>query len=409
MGVNAHSSYPTGSGFPDEAACRGMNADAVPILSHHIHLFQNKGSRFTGDEIIQPEDLAEDINRRMKEALNITETCQSWIGYDSVRCGFRMDEGGWELVPALPDRNWAFSILPSDFAAAVTFIQQNRCVAYTPEPSTDPKYTAPVHDPLCYDIFIHPNTGCFMPDHHEWGLWIGTPHVVMDLGFSPCLWGCGASSQAGCNPGIGLGDEKLMCLMENEAECMSEMGGGLGACLVKNECIDTSSGALDVAKLTKCIQSIPIVNPRPVCGDKIDIAGALACAATCEPGTGNPGCVLDCMTSTVVIAPGLKQVLACSMGDGVCGDKRGWGALPCNEDGNVRGIDLCCDGYAPLGNLFPDTKPAFPDRQCLENGNLLCGVDFVDQPPTQDGSMRKDTWSSIQAYARTKPNEIDAL
>lgn len=409
VGVNAHYAYPAGSGFPSEEACRSMSSD-VPILSHHIHLFQNKGSAFTGDLVEQPEDLAEDINARMAEALNITETCQSWIGYDSVRCGFNLDEGGWELVPALPDRNWAFSILPSDFAAAVQWIQKNRCIEYTPEPSDDPNYPAPKHEPLCYDIFIHPNTGCFINDHHEWGMWIGDPHTVLDLGFAPCLYGCGETSQPGCNPGIGLGDERMMCLVENEEECLSNTGEGLGMCLVQNDCIQfDEAGNLDVATMTGCLQRIPIVNPNPACGDKLDIAGALACAGECEVGDGNPGCILGCLRETVDIAPGLQQVLSCSMGDGVCSDKRGFGALPCNEDGNVAGIDLCCDGYAPLGELFPDVKPAFPDRECSENGNLLCGVDFVDQPPTQDGSMRRDTWASIMEAARNKPNTIDAL
>jgi len=383
----------------------------VPILSHHVHLFQNKGSRFTGDEVLQPEDLAEDINRRFAEALNITETCQSWIGYDSVRCGFNLDEGGWELVPALPDRNWAFSILPSDFSAAVSWITQNRCIQYTPEPSDDPKYTAPKHEPLCYDIFIHANTGCFMNDHHEWGMWIGTPHTVLDIGFAPCLYGCGPSSQPGCNPGIGLGDERMQCLMENEEECLSDgFGeGGLGLCLAQNDCITfDEEGNLNVAALTSCVQRIPIINPNPACGDQLDITGALGCVANCGD-ENNIACVLGCVTDNVEIAPGLRQVLSCSMGDGVCSDKRGFGALPCNEDGSVRGIDLCCDGYAPLGELFPDTKPAFPDRACEENGNLLCGVDFVDQPPTQDGSLRQDTWSSIMDSAREKPNTIDAM
>jgi len=407
--ASAHNSWPVGSGFPSEETCRSMTSE-TPILSHHIHLFQNQGSRFTGDEVEQPEDLAEDINRRMAAALNITETCQSWVGYDSVRCGFNMDGGpgerGWELVPALPDRNWAFSILPSDFAAAVQWIQKNRCVEYTPEPSDDPKYTAPKHDPLCYDIFIHPNTGCFINDHHEWGMWIGTPHTVLDLGFAPCLYGCGPSSQPGCNPGIGLGDERMMCLMDNEEQCMSKAGDGLGLCLVQNDCLSFEDGNLDVAALTSCLQRIPIVNPNPACGDKLDILGALDCVGNCD---GEDGCILECVRGTVDIAPGLQELLSCTMGDGVCSDTRGFGALPCNEDGSVAGIDLCCDGYSPLGELFPDTKPAFPDQGCEINGNLLCGVDFVSQPDTWNGEMRRDTWANIMEAARTKPNTIDVV
>ena len=46
-----------------------------------------------------------------------------------------------------------------------------------------------------------------MNDHHEWGAWFGTPHLVVDVGFAPCMHGCGPTTQLGCNGLPGLCDE----------------------------------------------------------------------------------------------------------------------------------------------------------------------------------------------------------
>jgi CubicO group peptidase (beta-lactamase class C family) len=72
---------------------------------------------------------------------------------------------------------------------------------------------------------------------------------------------------------------------------------GLGQCLVQNDCIDTSDG-LDIIKLTNCVQRIPILNPNPPCGDKIDVLGATSCVADAD---GNILDILNCVRDNVEI------------------------------------------------------------------------------------------------------------
>lgn len=185
-----HFGYPAGSLLPAEEDCRSFSADNVPIISHHIHLFRDSGSG--ANQIEQPIGPASKILAKMYEAFNITQECDSWIGHDARRCGFNVDGSfgsdgpGWYFLPSLPEKNWAVSILPSDFGAAVQWISQNRCA--------DNNGTV-----VCYDVLVHPNTGCMVNDHNEWGAWFGTPHRVVEVGFAPCLYGCGPTTQLGCN------------------------------------------------------------------------------------------------------------------------------------------------------------------------------------------------------------------
>jgi CubicO group peptidase (beta-lactamase class C family) len=81
-------------------------------------------------------------------------------------------------------------------------------------------------------------------------------------------------------------------------EAFEYAGGkeGLGQCLVRNECIDTTDG-LDILKLTNCVQRIPLLNPNPPCGEQIDIIGATSCLASCEEGA--LACVLNCARDNI--------------------------------------------------------------------------------------------------------------
>jgi hypothetical protein len=183
--ASAHPTYPEGSRLPSEADCRGL-APTVPSVSHHIHLF-------LGDKPKEPADM---IFQIMIEALNIDKECDSWVGHDSRRCAFNMDGNiggngpGWYFVPGLPRLNWGISVMPSDLGTAYELISKNRCKIYQ-------------NETVCYDIGVHPNTGCWLNDHHEWMAWFGEPNFVFDLGFSPCWYGCGPTTQPGCNDAIG--------------------------------------------------------------------------------------------------------------------------------------------------------------------------------------------------------------
>lgn len=227
--ANAHTMmFPEGSILPSEEDCRSLNPNVV-VQSHHFHLFQGKGSRFNDppNEVMGPQEPAEDIYRGMLTALNITHECDTWIGYDGRRCGFNVDgsfmpdgtEGfiGWYPTPVLPDRNWAFQVLPSDFAAAMHYMTMNRCIRQELVEDPDSAFPAPKHDPFCYDVFVHVNTGCFYSDHHEWAFWMngGDDHVVPDITFAPCLHGCGATSPPGCNEGV-LPNDMMLCPREND-------------------------------------------------------------------------------------------------------------------------------------------------------------------------------------------------
>jgi hypothetical protein len=108
------------------------------------------------------------------------------------------------------------------------------------------------------------------------------------------------------------------CLSDNQDQCMSNVGeGGLVMCLVQNDCIVIDENEeLDIARITSCVQRIPILNPSPVCGDKIDTIGALACIGTC--GEEDPLCIVQCLGENAEFAPGLTDVFQCAMDGGVC-------------------------------------------------------------------------------------------
>lgn len=424
-GASAHSDYPPGSVFPSEDACRSMDPN-IPILSHHIHLFQNKGSRRWGNEVVQPQEPAEDILRGFQKALNITTECDSWIGYDARRCGFNIDgqaspDGsiGWYPVPALPDKNWAISVLPSDFAAAVHYITQHRCL---PQEVTEPcpgdtlekcisqcpvsdyeecvgkcsrgcnGYPAPLHEPICYDIFIHANTGCFINDHYQWGMWFGTPHYVFDAGFAPCLHGCGPTTNPGCIDGVlPVGppedlDGFLMCMFDenvirNMLSCLQDPEQENQQCL---------------AGVRACEEYVDF---------NLNLIMLPICLNRCEEG--DVGCQLDCIQSNVNLEiefdPYIDECRAdCDAGPDEgraqchirCFAENAIGLfLPCDPTGGS-----CCseDVVRQPGGPLPG---GWPDGDCElspKPGNVLC-----------DG--REDTWERIMEYAENKPNEMDAL
>lgn len=214
--AHGHGIYPAGSIIPAEEDCRSFTSD-VTVVSHHIHLFRDSGSGLLpgagGKE--QPIEPASEIFSRLVEAFNITQECDSWIGHDARRCAFNLDGSfgsdgpGWYFLPTLPDKNWAVSLMPSDFGAVMQWIAQNRCV----------KRDDPNEELICYDVLVHPNTGCLLNDHKEWGAWFGKSHNVVELGLAPCLHGCGPTTQPGCN---GLGGGLFECDTEGRGGCCGD-------------------------------------------------------------------------------------------------------------------------------------------------------------------------------------------
>jgi hypothetical protein len=90
-------------------------------------------------------------------------------------------------------------------------------------------------------------------------------------------------------------------------------------------------GSLNIPALTGCVQRIPIVNPNPACGDKLDAVAALACVASCDDLEGRipdaignidrqdtMPCILECVKDNVDLAP----PLSCALNGGVCSENR---------------------------------------------------------------------------------------
>ncbi len=81
-------------------------------------------------------------------------------------------------------------------------------------------------------------------------------------------------------------------------------------CLADNDCIaqvsnPDGSTSIDTAKLIKCVQPIPIVNPRPPCQEKMNLSGILACIPAC-PSTDTAcqvNCILDNADLGVTVVP----------------------------------------------------------------------------------------------------------
>jgi arylsulfatase A-like enzyme len=137
-----------------------------------------------------------------------------------------------------------------------------------------------------------------------------------DQDYYDCLAGC----EMLCSP---REFPLIECLLENQClddfdlETPAEDRHGLGMCLINNDCIviDDDAG-LDVGALTRCVQSIPIVNPEPPCGDDLDIADVLDCISSC--GEEDSTCALKCFLDSSTFAPGLGTYLTCTTGDGIC-------------------------------------------------------------------------------------------
>jgi hypothetical protein len=93
---------------------------------------------------------------------------------------------------------------------------------------------------------------------------------------------------------------------EDFADDTDQIGYGLVSCLRQNEClqmVDDGDGnsEFDYALLVNCVQRIPIVNPNPVCGDKIDVVGLGMCAANC--GEEDFFCIAECIFDNAEFGP----------------------------------------------------------------------------------------------------------
>jgi len=73
-------------------------------------------------------------------------------------CEFPYDDApGTECAMPFNSKTAAFSIPVDRFEEAVGWIMLNRGT---------------------YDVLVHPNTGCMLNDHLEWGLWGGNPWPI---------------------------------------------------------------------------------------------------------------------------------------------------------------------------------------------------------------------------------------
>ena len=66
-----------------------------------------------------------------------------------------------EPTGPFPVAQWAVFVLPGSLLQMNQWITQNR---------------------EGYSVFMHPNTGCMVEDHSDWGIWNGDPYPL-DLTF----------------------------------------------------------------------------------------------------------------------------------------------------------------------------------------------------------------------------------
>jgi hypothetical protein len=78
---------------------------------------------------------------------------------------------------------------------------------------------------------------------------------------------------------------------------------GLVFCLIENDCLDGVMDG-DFANVLGCIQRIPILNPNPPCGDKVDTVALLGCIPGCAEG--ETECLASCVMDNAEI--GVKVV-----------------------------------------------------------------------------------------------------
>jgi hypothetical protein len=145
---------------------------------------------------------------------------------------------------------------------------------------------------------------------------------------------------------------------------VEDRDGGLGVCLISNECIQfDDADNLDVASLTACVQRIPIVNPNPPCESYIDAVGALACVAACHDD--DVVCQATCLLGSITFGDGLETFRACTKGTGACA-AADWSEsiMPGPEITDwsyMLGPDLFVAPITHGGNVvevtFPEVKP----------------------------------------------------
>ena len=140
----------------------------------------------------------------------------------------------------------------------------------------------------------------------------------------------------------------------------------LVGCLVENECLDS----LDT--IITCVQRIPIINPNPPCGDKLDTIGIAACLAD-ESRT-----PVECITENASPNPGWLGFLTgfgeCTSNPDKCGGKELY-VDPADAQNQWTQIDPSFTGVS-LIDLIGGLIPA---GASVKNGRAQTAESFVSQ------------------------------
>lgn len=153
-----------GGSFVDTANC--ISSSPPPFHSYHIHLIfwpdLEPGYEAMANSRNSTGALA--VQRRLVEQFHIDlgancTTCQLFGNctdvYEKTRlCMFTFDgRVGWGINTPFLAPNWAAYVPVERFADTVSWIMQHRGV---------------------YDVFVHPNSGCFIEDILDWSMWGGS-------------------------------------------------------------------------------------------------------------------------------------------------------------------------------------------------------------------------------------------
>ena len=184
---------------------------------------------------------------------------------------------------------------------------------------------------------------------------------------------------AGFDLGTPLGerDTLIPCMLEHDCfsgidlESDLEDRDGLVSCLARNpECI-TPDAAIPINIM--CIQSIPILNPRPVCGDYIASVDAVRCLNDPSP----ISCILDAAT----FGPGATKLLQCISDDSLCGDKADLdGFIGCiGGDDSNSALQCLTDNFVLGSGLSTFGSCVMDDDLCGEKFDIQALVACVTE------------------------------
>jgi aromatic ring-cleaving dioxygenase len=137
-------------GHPDKRATAfpwQCSAKTATFYSFHIHVMFHQQV---------PANVAATLELRTKFAqhFNVTRQCDDKRTDNTTNPPKDMCLLDWDVPPTPPftTSEWAIFLPKEHFPLAAWWIMQNRGD---------------------FDIFIHPNTGCEVEDHRDWGMWGG--------------------------------------------------------------------------------------------------------------------------------------------------------------------------------------------------------------------------------------------